>query len=202
VLCMLHTVLCLLIAAGKAHQPHSIACFLHTKAFVPAVNMTDPAICASPHHMPVYTFHDLCWQCCCLSAFLPCCLARLSTCNNGTPVPPSMCCAHSMYCNMCCMQVRVVVPGVFAAAIALSSPGSLQPLRVCVDSADRASLLDPWTHSRHQVGVLMYLAVLLWTLSWAVPPLLWRTCQHASRPLMPLNWLTPGSEPLLDTVQG
>jgi hypothetical protein len=87
------------------------------------------------------------------------------TCQNLHPSRPIMvdlhhtcilctncACTHSLYCHMFCMQVRVVVPGVFAAAIALSSPGSLQPLRVCVDSADKASLLDPWTHSKHQVN--------------------------------------------------
>lgn len=74
--------------------------------------------------------------------------------SNGTLTSHIVCCTHSMCCHMYRMQVRVVVPGVFAAAIALSFPGSLQPLRVCVDSADRASLLDPWTHSKHQVGVM------------------------------------------------
>lgn len=51
-------------------------------------------------------------------------------------------------------QVRVVCPGVFVAAIGISPPGSLQPVRVCVDSVDRASTVDPWSSSKHQVCVL------------------------------------------------
>jgi hypothetical protein len=44
-----------------------------------------------------------------------------------------------------------VSQGVFVAAIAISPPGSLQPVRVCVDSADKATAVDPWTGSKHQV---------------------------------------------------
>jgi hypothetical protein len=51
------------------------------------------------------------------------------------------------------LQVRVVCPGVFVAAIGISPPGSLQPVRVCVDSVDKASTVDPWTSSKHQVCV-------------------------------------------------
>ncbi|KAF6260399.1 hypothetical protein COO60DRAFT_1700377 [Scenedesmus sp. NREL 46B-D3] len=48
-------------------------------------------------------------------------------------------------------EVRVVCPGVFAASIALAAPGSLEPVRVCVDSADKASSIDAWASSKHQV---------------------------------------------------
>lgn len=68
--------------------------------------------------------------------------ARTPPANAGDP-----CCVVCV-----CSQVRVVVKGVLVAAIALSGPGRLQPVRVCVDSADRASTVDPWTHSKHQVG--------------------------------------------------
>lgn len=67
--------------------------------------------------------------------------------------PPTASCTHT--------QVRVVCPGVFVAAIALASPGRLQPVRVCVDSADRASGVDPWTNSKHQVcGCMIGLQVI------------------------------------------
>jgi hypothetical protein len=50
------------------------------------------------------------------------------------------------------MQVRVVCPGVFAASIALAARGSLEPVRVCVDSADKAVSINAWASSKHQVG--------------------------------------------------
>jgi hypothetical protein len=54
---------------------------------------------------------------------------------------------------LCCgVQVRVVCPGVFAASIALAARGSLEPVRVCVDSADKAVSINAWASSKHQVG--------------------------------------------------
>jgi hypothetical protein len=46
----------------------------------------------------------------------------------------------------------VVCPGVFAASIALAAPACLEPVRVCVDSADKAASIDAWASSKHQVG--------------------------------------------------
>ena len=43
-----------------------------------------------------------------------------------------------------CPQVRLAYPHVFCAAVVLESPGQPQPLRVLVESFDRASVLDPW----------------------------------------------------------
>lgn len=48
-------------------------------------------------------------------------------------------------------QVRLVCPGVFAASIALAAPGRLDPVRLCVDSFDKASSIDAWASSKHQV---------------------------------------------------
>eukprot|EP00775_Hariotina_reticulata_P011143 gene11143-11296_t len=48
-------------------------------------------------------------------------------------------------------EVRVEVPSVFCASIALAAPGCLDPVRVCLDSADHISSIDPWSASRHQV---------------------------------------------------
>ncbi|KAF8073161.1 MED27 [Scenedesmus sp. PABB004] len=47
-------------------------------------------------------------------------------------------------------EVRVVAPGVFAASVALSAPGRLDPVRVSVDSHDKAASVDAWTTSKHQ----------------------------------------------------
>ncbi|KXZ56003.1 hypothetical protein GPECTOR_2g1555 [Gonium pectorale] len=41
-------------------------------------------------------------------------------------------------------QVRMLIPGVFVANVLLAEPGSPAPLRVAVDSADRAFEMDPW----------------------------------------------------------
>jgi hypothetical protein len=49
------------------------------------------------------------------------------------------------------MQVRVVCAGVFVASIGLAAPGRLQAVRVCVDSADKAASIGPWSTPKHQV---------------------------------------------------
>lgn len=51
----------------------------------------------------------------------------------------------------CALQLRVVCPKVFAASIALERPGFAGALRVCVDSAEKASDLDPWSAPTLQV---------------------------------------------------
>ncbi|WIA29622.1 hypothetical protein OEZ86_012109 [Tetradesmus obliquus] len=48
-------------------------------------------------------------------------------------------------------EVRVVCPGVFAASVALAAPGCLDPVRLCIDSADKAASIDAWGSSKHQV---------------------------------------------------
>lgn len=46
----------------------------------------------------------------------------------------------------------MLFPGVFVVNVLLAGPGQPEPLRVVVDSADRAFDLDPWATPTAQVG--------------------------------------------------
>lgn len=60
-------------------------------------------------------------------------------------------------------QVRLVVPGVFVASVALTASGCWEPLRVRVDSHDNTSTTDAWGTPKHQVrAVVQWWCCLQW----------------------------------------
>jgi hypothetical protein len=79
---------------------------------------------------------------------------------------------------MCPLQVRLVCPGVFVASVALLSRGQLQPVRVLVDSVDKASSIDPWGTARHQVCVCVCLCTCV---TFGRPPCDRLTMMHGPR---------------------